>query len=365
MYKLLSEYPAENLILVQTHVERLSGSSLKAAEIINLSAPPSWAGPRLRTLFDLLFVFAARFWLAWLKPRIRSFRPDAVVCVIHGWAAETALAVSLALHVPFHAIIHDAPEAALPAPRFLRGWRARRWRKLCLAAASRLCVSPYMAAEVQRMTGLATEVLYPGLAPDAKRSLDSVQDSEIEPKPYLTFAFAGLIHDGYVQPLLQLGHILKKRGHRLILHSPQANEFVTKYQPEATVDGGLLPVQLVASTLRKEADVCLLPMSFRQEDQANTRISFPSKLVEYCAAGRPVLIFAPSYSSIVRWAGEHSGFGIVVESDREEELEAAICQLESVEARQELGNTAKRLAEESFSHDATYGHFVRVISSVA
>ena len=55
LYKLLLGYPSDRLMLVQTHLDRTSGSPLKAAEILNLPAPPTWAGPRARTLFDLSF----------------------------------------------------------------------------------------------------------------------------------------------------------------------------------------------------------------------------------------------------------------------------------------------------------------------
>src|ERR1700736_487780 len=63
LYKLLSGYPSEKLMLVQTHTDQLHGRRLDAAEVINLPAPPRWAGPRVRTLFDMSFSLGAKLWV--------------------------------------------------------------------------------------------------------------------------------------------------------------------------------------------------------------------------------------------------------------------------------------------------------------
>ena len=210
------------------------------------------------------------------------------------------------------------------------------------------------------MTGLKADILYPGLAPDLGKFPQPVAGAT--PKDSLNFGFIGQVHYGFIPLLRKLGDVLEKRGHRLVMHSPQASEYIAKYQPKATTDGGWLRVESVASVLAYDIDVCFLPMSFRVEDKTNTCLSFPSKLVEYCAAGKPVLMIAPPYSSIVRWAGTQPTFAVTVESESKDELETAIRQLESPSLRHELGATSQKLASDLFSHEATYGQLIEVLS---
>jgi Glycosyltransferase Family 4 len=349
-------------MLVQTRGDGRNGVSLSAADILNLPAVPEWAGPRLRTLFDLSFWPSSKLWFRALKSRIKAFKPEAILCVMHGWSSAIAAAAGNSLGLPVHLIIHDTPEAALPAPRFIKGWRMTFWIRMCRRATSRICISPYMADEVRRLTGLHTDILYPGLAPCRNLSAEAPQSGNAKQGHSLTFSFIGRIHSGFMPALLGLGRVLERHGHTLVLHSPQAKEFLTNYQPKATVDGGTVPANAVASVLKKEADVTFLPMSFRQEDEQNARMSFPSKLVEYCASGKPVFICAPSYSSIARWIHDRERFSVISESEIEGELEGAVRKLESTSLREELGRAARHLAEGLFSHEATFPHFVEVIS---
>lgn len=66
--------------------------------------------------------------------------------------------------------------------------------------------------------------------------------------------------------------------------------------------------------LQQLADILFLPLSFNEHD-AILRTASPSKLPEYLAAGRPILVYAPPSSYYARYARE-AGFALVVdESD--------------------------------------------------
>lgn len=360
MYKLLQGYPAEQLMLVQTPLEDATGDSLPAAQVINLPLPRGSRGQRRRTLIELSLSFAAGIWFQCLSRRLRKFRPELIVSVMHGWACALAATAARELGVPLHLIIHDTADAALSAPRFLRDWRQERWKTMCQIAQSRICVSPFMAEEVQRLTKSRTDILYPGLAPNPRQPvLRSSEDRHRSGS--ITVAFVGRIHAGFDPVLLELASALATRGHRLVLHSPQADGFIRSSRPPATINGGVLGLTSVTAKLQTTADICFLPMSFRPQDEANTRLSFPSKLVEYCAAAKPVLVCAPAYSSIVTWARTQPRFALIVTLPNRAELEEAVSRLESPELRKSLGQTAANLAERLFSHEATYSHFLKII----
>lgn len=356
LFKLLARYPEDRLFFFEVEAESHSESANKN----RVSVPRLFRShsPRLVTVQDLSFVFARKIWCSWFLKALGDFKPEVILSVIHGWQCESALELATTLRIPFHAILHDHYSVSLPVPRVLTEWRARRWRRLCTNAASRMCVSPYMAEEVTSLTGRTATILYPGL-------LQDTEDADAGPRRgdsrQLNYVFIGVIHLGYEPVLRMISVILADFGHSLILHSPQAGEFIRKYRPNSTVDGGLLPTDAVASTVRFEADVAVLPMSFREEDEQNTRVSFPSKLVEYCAAAKPVLICAPPYASIVRWARTHRGFAEIVESLQESEIRSAVLQLCSYERRQQLGTEAAKLAGDLFSREKTYEVFLNTI----
>lgn len=363
IFKLLRDYPVDRFISVELptggpkNVHRLDG-----VKTITLPAPPPRLGPRVRTLFELTFHYGKKAWAGWLNWKLRNYSFDSVVCVVHGWVCEVACELARRRKVPFHVILHDHAGNTLPTPRFLHKVRAKCWVDLCRAATTRLCVSPYMAAEVEKMTGRACLVLYPGLSPSANLHAPPMPLGKDDRKG-LTFGFIGLVHTGMRDLMFKMGRLLNAEGHRLVLHSPQAASLLEEPVAAGMVDGGWIPTESVAHKLRETADVLFLPMSFKPADLPNTKVAFPSKLVEYCAAGLPVLIWGPPYCSGVRWAREHPGFAEVVETGKEEAVIEAIHRLADPAHRQQMGECSLSLAREFFAHERTFGLFLKVLEN--
>lgn len=80
--------------------------------------------------------------------------------------------------------------------------------------------------------------------------------------------------------------------------------------------------------VQKNADILFLPMTFGGKglNKDIVKTASPSKIAEYLAAGRPILIHAPSYS-YVAWYANKYGFGLVVEEQDTNSLRAAIMRL--------------------------------------
>lgn len=68
---------------------------------------------------------------------------------------------------------------------------------------------------------------------------------------------------------------------------------------------GWLPQADTIRMLAERCDVLYCPYSFENPREDVARLSFPSKLTSYFAAGRPVLVHAPDFSSPARYAREH------------------------------------------------------------
>jgi glycosyltransferase involved in cell wall biosynthesis len=72
-----------------------------------------------------------------------------------------------------------------------------------------------------------------------------------------------------------------------------------------------IPQDEIPQTLSR-ADILFLPFSFRDDERGTTETAFPSKTADYLASGRPILVFGPKYSTLVRYARQE-GFAEIVD----------------------------------------------------
>jgi glycosyltransferase involved in cell wall biosynthesis len=86
-----------------------------------------------------------------------------------------------------------------------------------------------------------------------------------------------------------------------------------------------IPDEELRSILRN-AKACLLPYSFDQAERLMVSTSFSCKILEYYAAGRPILVYGPPYASIPRYFREE---GLPLCAVNKYELKTVLCDLES------------------------------------
>jgi hypothetical protein len=133
-------------------------------------------------------------------------------------------------------------------------------------------------------------------------------------------------------------------------------------KPNVTIRS-LIPSHQLIETLRNEADVLFVPMSFEEGDRPNMEMSFPSKLTDYTIAGVPLLIWGPAYCSAIRWAKDNPGVAEVVEESNLETLSSAIERLsKDPKYRQHLAQTALETGSMYFSYEKGIETFYRAIA---
>lgn len=113
----------------------------------------------------------------------------------------------------------------------------------------------------------------------------------------------------------------------------------------------------------QKADILFLPFSFKDEYKNIVNTSLPTKLADYLASGSPILVFAPSYSSLARYAKTYR-FAEMVEEASSEALAKGIYNIVSSKSyREELQKNAGRVFElnhnlirqkESFGKNLSY-----------
>jgi hypothetical protein len=362
VYRLLETYPADRL----TIVEAGSYASQPERRLRNVAYHRRLM-PLVRlqtTRFHSWYVAAglrsASLRTLQLMPLARASRPQAVVSVTHGYSWLSAADLADRLGVPLHLICHDEWVRVGD----MQEWKDRQFVRRYRQAASRLCVSPFMAEEYERRYGVPGDVLYPSRARDGVR-YDAPPQYPAQPDRPFTCIFAGTINSGGVVSLLRrVAAALATVGGRLLIYGPitpedaGASELVA---PNIAL-GGLLPSERLIDAMRDEADALFVPISFAAADRQNMRISFPSKLTDYTAAALPLIICGPEDSSAVRWARENPGVAEVVSDESDASMIAATTRLaRDPSRRQAIAAKAMAIGEAMFSHAAADGVLTRAL----
>lgn len=361
LYRLLRHYPAGRLHLIE-------GNLFPARVPEGLPAVP-------RTTLHvgharLLHSRVNHWYSSWLFARatartapvrsaLNNFRPEAVLTVAHGYSWVTAAEFAREAQLPLHLIVHD--DWPRMVPDSMRDVVDKQFAMAYRKAATRLCVSPFMAEEYARKYGVQGTVMMPGRSVNAT-SLPPAQPRTFGSAQPPVFAFAGSISSpGYVELLRRVGASLQRRQGELHLYGPITPELAASAGlalPNVRL-AGLLSSADLAKQLRATADVLFVPMSFAAADQPNMRLSFPSKIADYTAVGVPLLIWGPEVCSAVQWARLNGGVAEVVVSYDQAAIDAAVDRLiNDAEYRFNLAATAGAVGDRDFS-PAAINHIFR------
>lgn len=238
----------------------------------------------------------------------RNEKVDAVWCVLQGQTMiRLARPVARRLKLPLLTSIWDPP-----------GWWMRANK--VHPAISRQILSEFgsaiggsvstgtaswaMAKEYEEIYGAKATPFLPSLPPDLALSPADIPSSE----NHLTIGMAGQIYaqdewNALIKALNQIDWKIDGRDVRIRLlgrwaglgaNSKMFVEFLGWHSQEETIQ------------LLSEADVLYCPYWFDPLFQEESRLSFPSKLTTYLAAGRPVLFHGPEYASPAAFLAERN-----------------------------------------------------------
>ena len=361
LYRLLQNYPACRVRVVEVRFASEAGRRLSDVEYRFLRLPFQ------RLLFTRFHRFASTALVGWgglsqsaLSAAAEGFSPDSVLTVVHGYSWRAAVKFARKRNLPYHLIIHDDWEKTSNPTRMMMPLLQRQFADAYRNAASRLCVSPYMAKYYSQKYGVSSEVLYPSRAAGVV-NFDS-PSPRVGAKPAtFTVAFAGTINGpGYVAALRSVAQALKPIGGQLTIFGPLTSQHAQKFgldEKNVVLKGLLSPDELVR-ICREEADALILPVPFDSQVRSNADLAFPSKLTDYTAMGLPIIIFGPSYSSAVKWAAEYRDVADVIDRDDVSYLAAEIARLaRDPQRRIYLACRALEVGKKCFSHSTAERKF--------
>jgi Glycosyltransferase Family 4 len=352
VYRLFESYPAQKLLIVEflfeSHVDRRIPN-------VQYRAIKSSLSRLLKNRFSR-YLWPLTLARAHLSSRsisriVRRYRPQAVITVVVGHAWEAAASYASRAGLPLHLIVHDDwpnNPACTPLQRRWTDSALRRWYPI---AASRLCVSPYMAEEFSRRYGAKGDVLYPSRASNTLEFEEPPPRLSGSCKPF-TVAFCGTIYLDYARALQRMAMALQEIGGRLLVFGPKPTAAVDAFlqEPNLELQGTLSSLEMIRRC-REQAHAIFVPMSYSESDRHNMEISFPSKLADCTATGLPLIIDGPDYCSAVRWARENPGVSKIITDESADGLRTGLQQLQDPAVRLQLAREAIRRGKQYFAHD--------------
>ncbi len=366
IYRLLTEYPNDRLRVVESGLLHSQPQRrLSNVEYVELKqSHQRLLHTRFNRWYSTWLMKTAGLRVKRLRKLLGSFKPEAVLTVTHGFSWLTAAQVAEQCELPLHLICHDdLPRISQVLPS-VADWLDQKFGSIYRAAASRMCVSPYMREVYRKRYGSDGTVLYPS------RSANCI---EYESPPgrlahndhQFTVAFAGTINSpGYARALKSLAEALEVVHGQLLIFGPLKAEDAqrTGLKGHGIELRGLVTSDELMKRLREEVDVLFVPMSFDSADEANMKISFPSKLTDYTAVGLPLLIYGPEYCSATRWANENPGVAEVVNREDAGALAQAVQRLAvAPELRFIFGQRALDVGRRYFGINAVRSVFMEAL----
>lgn len=360
LHRYLSQWEALHLVIA-TH----NSQSLLAEDSVDVK--PNSLLTRLtktrlsRWAHDIRQCFYPFYNCNQLRDYIQHNQPDLILTVAHGELCWIAQQMSVQFKIPLVTFFHDWwPDLA-----YVHDWaRAKITHRFqCLYQQSQLalCVSEGMRQALE--THSNAQVLFP--IPDKSMIVTTTENLPYEGK--FKVIYAGIITGLYSSMLQNLYRALPESSEiQLELFGPQPDwpEPLLQQVKTEGVYTGFIPREVLTSKLN-QAHGLLVVMSFEPRDKTRMQTSFPSKLVDYCQFGKPIVIWGPNYCSAVQWGRQYQS-ALVVTSPLAKDLVQAIRELATQpEKRNYLGNKALDRAKGMFNPEKIQQQFIDALSEVA
>jgi len=295
-----------------------------------------------------------------LQTYLKSHRPDAILTVAHGELYQLAMQTAQRLNTPLVTFFHDwLPDTAWVFPKF-RPILTQRFHKLYHQSQIAFCVSKEMQ---QRLGKHANAVILPPIPDSQSFFVDSLS---MHRENYFTLAYAGNLSDCYKPLIQQLGNTTQSFPRLKLQLFGQCSDW-PEHEVQQFKNWGIYQGFLSRNTLFQkllQSDALLVVMSFELHHRTRMETSFPSKIVEYCQFGRPIIIWGPEYCSAVGWARQHGAAAVVTTPDPNVLLQAVEQLSKRKDQQQELAECAKKLSKDLFNPEQIQRQFLDALKTV-
>jgi len=343
---------------------------------LQLDPPDLWQRikrTRYFRAFHNVEILAQTRWLpASLLTAAQTFKPEAIFTVADLTLSEWARLLAQRLDIPLIVNFQDWwPRGQFYYPHEVPyPWAVpvleRRFRRLYQQADLAFCTSEGMRDFLGNHPN--SHVLYPiGDGQQSMRPIDSHSSPEQTlPVQKRQLVYTGTAFGSYGQMLLKLAELLKLYSRwELVIYGKQP-DWPEELLAEARRSGlyrGFLPFSQIRTVLAK-ADACLSVMSFDPHLDVMMRTSFTTKVLDYCSAARPIIMWGPAFCSPIRLIAKHQA-GFTVTTPEPAAVVACLEQLDSQPGlEKQLATQASWLANHDLSHNSIHGVFTSQINQL-
>lgn len=247
--------------------------------------------------------FSVSFISRSLMKVIYDFMPDIIIALADNTLSHLAPKLAKMLKIPLGTYFADWTPYYYPALTCTRPILARRWHTLYQKSDVAFCTSDGMHQSLGYHPN--AHVIYPlGNLEAIPLDMPNQKEAMCKDKPILMYA--GSIQGAYGAMIAKLRLAILQQGLlRLVLYGPC--DWSESQKADAIADGsykGFVPQNKLVNLL-SEADFLIVIMSFELNLRFFVETSFTTKFCDYCAYGKPIIIWAPEYCAVVKFAQEH------------------------------------------------------------
>lgn len=277
--------------------------------------------PRPMPRFRLGTAFLRGAWQKWQSqralPRILEFAREQQVeqlwCLLQSfYVIDVVPALFEALQLPLHVQVMDPPKWWCRAHRLHPHWQEvtlRRFDQAVQQADTCAVASPCMAVELKQRLGVESLLMMPSLHSDWAVTTPPQEDE------FFTIGLAGQVYavDAFTSLVTALDTMkwqIRGKPVRIRIHSLTFQKrLLRKLSPMAHDRVQLAPWLQQRSLVQalSKLDLLYCPYFFDPSHADVAEQSFPSKLVAYMAAGRPILFHGPPNSGAGQFMQQHGG----------------------------------------------------------
>ena len=206
-------------------------------------------------------------------------------------------------------------------------WFAQRYEERILRSAAKVWgMSEPLCEQYQQDYDIQVE-----LAPHPV-VLSDKEENEFRPidPTDIEIVYTGNLYHAQLDSVINLARVVDSMDNlRLTLYISRSPEYVK--QLKTTVRGRGISWSYVdrdgIAEVQRNADILFLPIAFESSYSRDYLCcASPSKMPEYLAAGRPIIVHAPDFAYVV-WYARKNGFGLVVDKPDTECLRQAVLRL--------------------------------------